>query len=127
MTPQSAQAPATSPAKPKPKVRPGKPAEKIETETKDVTKLAPRYRVLIHNDDVTPMDFVVKVLIEVFGLNGIRAAKIMLEAHFKGVALVTVLPLEEAEFRVEKAHAMARGVKYPLTFSYEPEQYKEVP
>lgn len=120
MTPHGAQAPTAPPAKPK--VRPAKPAEKTDTETKDVTKLAPRYRVLIHNDDVTPMEFVVKVLIEVFGLNGIRAAKIMLEAHFKGVALVTVLPLEEAEFRVEKAHALARTAKFPLTFSYEPEE-----
>lgn len=113
MTPHGAQAPTAPPAK---------PAEKVETDTKDVAKLAPRYRVLIHNDDVTPMEFVVKVLIEVFGLNGIRAAKIMLEAHFKGVALVTVLPLEEAEFRVEKAHALARTAKFPLTFSYEPEE-----
>lgn len=118
MPSQGAQAPVAPPAQPK--VRPARPAEKIEAETKDETKLAPRYRVLIHNDDVTPMDFVVKVLMQVFGLNGIRAMKVMLEAHLKGVALVTVLPLEEAEFRVEKAHSMARGEKYPLTFSYEP-------
>ncbi|MCK6470711.1 MAG: ATP-dependent Clp protease adaptor ClpS [Planctomycetes bacterium] len=97
------------------------PPGQTGTVTKAPTRLAPRYRVLVHNDDVTTMEFVVKVLIEVFGLNAERAMKVMAEAHFKNVALVTVLPLEEAEFRVEKAHAMARGAMYPLTFSYEPE------
>lgn len=101
---------------------PQDPPGQTGTVTKAPTRLAPRYRVLVHNDDVTTMDFVVKVLIEVFGLKAERAMKVMAEAHFKGVSLVTVLPLEEAEFRVEKAHSLARTAKYPLTFSYEPEQ-----
>jgi ATP-dependent Clp protease adapter protein ClpS len=45
----------------------------------------------------------------------------MLEAHHTGVALVCVEPLEQAEFHVDRAHALARGAKYPLTFTYEPE------
>ena len=45
----------------------------------------------------------------------------MFTAHNTGVALVTVLPLEEAELRTEQAHSLARTQKFPLTFTYEPE------
>jgi len=86
------------------------------------TRLAPRYRVLIHNDDVTTMEFVVKVLRSVFGLDFLRASEVMLEAHNTGVATVAVLPLEQAEFKVCRAHSMARTAKYPLTFTYEPDR-----
>ena len=85
------------------------------------THLSPKYRVLVHNDDVTPADFVVHVLREVFRKSLPDAAEIMLVAHTTGVALVAVLPLEEAELRVEQAHSMARTQKSPLTFTYEPE------
>jgi len=85
------------------------------------TKLSPLYRVLIHNDDVTPMDFVVLVLREIFRKEEVEAVEIMQTAHRGGVALVAVLPLEEAEFRVDRAHSKARTAKYPLTFTYEPE------
>ncbi|MCO5170609.1 MAG: ATP-dependent Clp protease adaptor ClpS [Planctomycetes bacterium] len=82
---------------------------------------APRYKVFVHNDDVTPMLFVVHVLHGVFGLGARRAAEVMLEAHTSGVAFVIALPLEQAEFRVDQAHAQARAARYPLTFTYEPE------
>jgi ATP-dependent Clp protease adaptor protein ClpS len=91
------------------------------TETKDVVRLAPQCRVLIHNDDVTPMDFVVMTLMEVFRKNEADAAEIMLTAHNTGVALVAVLPREEAELRIDQAHSKARAAKYPLTFTCEPE------
>lgn len=82
---------------------------------------APRYKVFVHNDDVTPMLFVVHVLTGIFGLETQRAADVMLEAHTNGVAFVIALPLEQAEFRVEQAHSLARASRYPLTFTYEPE------
>jgi ATP-dependent Clp protease adaptor protein ClpS len=85
------------------------------------SRLAPRYRVLVHNDPVTTMEFVVKVLRSVFGLEQEQAFQVMMDAHRTGVALVAVLPLEQAEFKVERAHSMARAAKYPLTFTYEPE------
>lgn len=96
----------------------------VETlpETTEETRLAPLYRVLIHNDDVTPMDFVVRVLQEIFHKGSVEAMKIMLTAHFQGIAHVATLPLEEAEFRVDQAHSKARAAKYPLTFTYEPEE-----
>ena len=84
-------------------------------------RLTPRFRVLIHNDDVTPMDFVVMVLVDIFKKAFPEAMEIMLEAHNSGVALVTVLPFEEAEFRIDQAHSAARTAKYPLTLSLETE------
>ncbi len=93
-----------------------------ETQVDERTKIAPRWRVIIHNDDVTPMDFVVKVLMGVFRLGLGAADDVMLEAHHTGVAHVVTLPLEEAEVRVEKAHSLARTQRYPLTFTYEPDK-----
>ncbi|MBX3470129.1 MAG: ATP-dependent Clp protease adaptor ClpS [Planctomycetes bacterium] len=82
---------------------------------------APRYKVFVHNDDVTPMIFVVDVLRGIFGLDARRAAEVMLEAHTSGVAFVIALSLEQAEFRVDQAHSLARAARFPLTFTYEPE------
>jgi ATP-dependent Clp protease adaptor protein ClpS len=93
----------------------------LETEAVEKTRLAPRYRVIVHNDDVTPMPLVVSVLTGIFRLEAKVAARIMWEAHRTGVAHVATLALEEAEVRCERAHALARGFGYPLTFTYEPE------
>ena len=92
-----------------------------EPATEAETKLSPLYRVLIHNDDVTPMDFVVRVLVEVFRLDGPRAVEVMMEAHTKGVAHVVTEPLEQAEFHVDQTRSLSRARHYPLTFSIEPE------
>jgi len=85
------------------------------------TELEPPYRVLIHNDDVTPFDFVIGVLRSVFGLSGRDALAVTTRAHVTGIAYVTTLPYEEAKYRVGKAHSMARAAGFPLTFSIEPE------
>ena len=100
---------------------PALPKTQPVTESKEQTRLAPRYRVLIHNDDVTPMHFVVMVLNAFFRKNFDQAMEVMMTAHKSGLALVGVYGLEEAEFRVEQAHSKARGVKYPLKFTIEPE------
>jgi ATP-dependent Clp protease adaptor protein ClpS len=91
------------------------------TATVERTELAPRYRVVVHNDDVTPMFFVVQVLGSIFHLDRAQAERTMLEAHTSGVAHVVTLSLEEAEVRCERAHSLARTHGYPLTFTYEPE------
>lgn len=80
------------------------------------------YRVIIENDDVTPMDFVVIVLRVFFELDLARAEQVMLTAHYEGRALVTVLPFQEAQERVYQAHHAAREASYPLTFYLEPDQ-----
>ncbi len=107
--------------KPKRKTKPKtKPKVDTDTDTDSKQRLAPMYRVLIHNDEVTPMEYVVQILNDVFRKSKTEAVGIMLTAHHSGVALVAVLPLEEAEFRVDRAHSLARTRKYPLTFTYEP-------
>ena len=94
----------------------------VDERTDSAARLAPLYRVLVHNDDVTTMDFVVRVLQTVFHKPPGEALEIMLTAHQTGVALVAVLPLEHAELKVDQAHSLARAAKFPLTFTCEPEE-----
>jgi ATP-dependent Clp protease adaptor protein ClpS len=93
----------------------------IEITRETETELEPLYRVIIHNDDVTPMDFVVHALTSFFYLGTDRAAEIMLKAHITGAAYVQTLPKSEAERRVNEAHFAAGLEGYPLHFSIEPE------
>ncbi len=83
--------------------------------------LEPPYRVIIHNDDVTPMDFVLHILRAVFLLDGLRALQVMYTAHYHGAAYVQTLPKSEAVQRVGQAHVTARLNRYPLRFTLEPE------
>ncbi len=85
------------------------------------TALEPQYRVIIHNDDVTPMDFVVHVLERIFFISGPEAVEIMYTAHLKGLAYVQTLPKTEAQSRIAKAHFAAGLEGYPLLFTLEPE------
>ena len=84
-------------------------------------ELEPLYRVIIHNDHVTPMDFVVEVLKSVFYLSNDRSAQIMFTAHYYGTAYVQTLAKSEAEKRINKAHSEANNAGYPLKFTMEPE------
>lgn len=79
-------------------------------------RLLPKYRVLLHNDDVNPMDLVVQALLRtVQRLTVDEAIKIMLEAHLTGKALVVICPKETAEFY------RAGLESYGLTSTIEPE------
>jgi ATP-dependent Clp protease adaptor protein ClpS len=109
--------PSGGDAPPPPAETEQRPAPGVTTEQ----RLAPLYRILIHNDDVTTMEFVVLVLLQVFKKDEREAVELMLQAHQTGTALVAVMPLEVAELRIDQAHSMARTAKYPLTFSCEPE------
>ena len=93
----------------------------IEIIEETETELEPLYRVIIYNDDVTPMNFVVNILKTIFFLGNDKAADIMLTAHINGNAYVQTLPQSEAETRINKAHYSARIENYPLHFSMEPE------
>lgn len=92
---------------------------KIDEETE--SDLEPQYHIIIHNDNVTPMDFVVKVLTRIFHLGVDRASQVMMTAHIKGSAYVQTLPKPQAEERLQKAHAAARAKRYPLCFTMEAE------
>ena len=85
------------------------------------TALEPLYKVIIHNDDVTPMDFVVHILKTIFYLGNDRASEIMLTAHINGNAYVQTLAKSEAEKRIDKSQFESNNAGYPLTFTMEPE------
>ena len=94
----------------------------IEIVTDQMTALEPLWRVIIHNDDVTPYDFVVQLLMSIFKLSNELADHIALTAHVTGQALVVTRPKREAETLAAKAHFAARMEDYPLTFTLEPER-----
>jgi len=81
----------------------------------------PRWYVLIHNDDVTPFAYVIKILLQVFLLSEEIAEHVAQTAHNEGQAVVVVRPRSEAERLVKVARARARLDGYPLTFSMEQE------
>jgi len=82
-----------------------------------VRKLAPRYRVLLHNDDFNSMEYVVHVLMQtVPSLTQPQAVNIMMEAHTNGIALVIVCALEHAEFYSETLN------NHGLTSTIEPDE-----
>lgn len=79
------------------------------------------WRVIIHNDEVTPYEFVIIVLRRFFQLLPPDAEHVTYVAHTQGQALVATLPLAEAQKRVGQAHFAASLEGYPLMFTIEPE------
>ena len=77
----------------------------------------PLFKVLMHNDDYTTMEFVVEVLQSVFHKGPTEADRIMLHVHFNGVGVCGVYPFEVAEMKVARVHAVARHRGYPLRCS----------
>jgi ATP-dependent Clp protease adaptor protein ClpS len=96
--------------------------EERQLEEETESALEPPYKVLIHNDDVTPYEFVVHILNSIFQIKPLAAELITYTAHVAGVALVTVLPRSEAESKVGKAHFAAGLEGFPLHFTIEPEE-----
>ncbi len=74
----------------------------------------PLYRVLLHNDDYTSMDFVVFILVKVFRKSAEVAAEIMLSVHEKGIGICGVYTREIAEGKVAMVQIMARDAGFPL-------------
>jgi ATP-dependent Clp protease adaptor protein ClpS len=97
------------------------PDIEIIAERSEQAELEPLFKVIIHNDIVTPMDYVVHILKTIFFLGNDRAFGIMLTAHVNGNAYVQTLPKSEAVKRVNRAHAESNDAGYPLHFSMEPE------
>lgn len=95
--------------------------EQVSSKTRDETKEPSMYRVLLHNDDYTTMEFVVEVLMYVFNKSPESAAKIMLNVHQKGIGICGVYTHEVAETKVDTVHNLARESGYPLRCSMEQE------
>jgi len=94
----------------------------VATETEKKVKRPHLYKVLLHNDDYTTMEFVVEVLKSVFHLSESDAMAIMLHVHQRGVGVAGVFSYEIAESRANKVMRMAREHEYPLRCSVEPEE-----
>lgn len=86
----------------------------LETETRIKTKKPSLYRVLLLNDDYTPMEFVVFVLERFFNRSREQATRIMLHVHQKGVGLCGVYTYEVAETKVAQVLDLARRHEHPL-------------
>ncbi len=93
----------------------------VKTKTKPKTKRPSLYKVLLLNDDYTPMEFVVYVLQRFFSMDQERAVDIMLTVHNKGVAMVGVFPFEIAETKVTQVMDSARSNQHPLQCTMEKE------
>ena len=91
------------------------------SKTSDKTKVPPLYKVLLLNDDYTPMDFVVYILKRYFRKTAEEAEVIMFEGHSKGAAIAGIYSLEIAETKVSQAHRAARQEGHPLRCVIEPE------
>ncbi len=86
---------------------PSLPAPQPLAATEERKQLFPRFKVLLHNDDVNDMEHVVRSLMRVFRFTRDVCEQIMMEAHRKGVALCTVEPLEQAEFHRDQLIALS--------------------
>lgn len=93
----------------------------VVTKTKPKTQKPPLYKVLLLNDDYTPMEFVVVVLERVFHITHQQAHDIMMTVHRKGVAVVGVFSFEIAETKVTQVMDMARRNQHPLQCTMEKE------
>lgn len=85
------------------------------------TQRPPMYKVLMLNDDFTPMEFVVHVLERLFNMTHAQAIEIMLTVHRKGVAVVGVFSHEVAETKVAQVMELARRQQHPLQCTMERE------
>ncbi len=79
----------------------------------------PLFKVLLHNDDFTTMDFVIWVLTGVFNMTDETAMKIMLNVHLHGVGVAGIYTYEVAEMKVDRTTALAREHEYPLLCTIE--------
>ncbi len=91
----------------------------VVTESKQKVKKPPLYRVLLHNDDYTTMEFVVYVLKTIFGKQDSEAQNIMMAVHRQGIGIAGVYTFEIAESKANRVIELARTNDYPLLCTVE--------
>ena len=89
------------------------------TRIRDDVQEPSMYRVLLHNDDYTSMEFVVQILIAVFQKSAVEATRIMFSVHREGIGLCGVYPFDIAETKVDTVHRAARDNGFPLKCTME--------
>ena len=93
----------------------------VMTESETRLEKPPLYKVVLHNDDFTTMEFVVFVLTHVFLRSEPEAFSIMLKVHHEGIGIAGVYSFEVANMKAEKAMNLARAQEYPLLCTVEEE------
>ncbi|MBS2024718.1 MAG: ATP-dependent Clp protease adaptor ClpS [Deltaproteobacteria bacterium] len=93
----------------------------VVTEKKSRTQKPAMWRVILHNDDFTTMEFVIEVLVTVFHKDEAEAHHLMLQVHQTGACLAGVYTREVAETKVDTVERMARAAEYPFLATMEPE------
>ena len=91
----------------------------VEDEVKDALKPPSMYKVILVNDDYTPMDFVIEVLQVFFRKNEQEATDIMLTIHHQGKGICGIFPFGIAETKVIQVNQFARQNQHPLLCSLE--------
>lgn len=110
--------PPDPPAKPPPG---GDTRQSPGADVKERIEKPRMFKVLIHNDDYTTMEFVVEVLMQVFHRSRVEATRIMLLIHNSGKGVAGVYTKEIAEAKADQATDRARSAGYPLLATIEPE------
>lgn len=90
------------------------------THTQTDVKYPARYQVIVHNDDYTPMDFVIRMFVEIFGKDVETAFSLTQKIHNEGGAVAGMYSREVAEQKVSEATRMARASHHPLKLTAEP-------
>ena len=104
---------------------PGKPQRDSEregslaTEKRPEVKRPARFKVILYNDDYTPMEFVVEVLELIFSMDRPKATRVMLEVHTKGKGICGVFTYEIAETKVAQVSSYAEQHQHPLLCTLE--------
>ncbi|HWF89690.1 MAG TPA: ATP-dependent Clp protease adaptor ClpS [Pyrinomonadaceae bacterium] len=90
-----------------------------KTESKTRLERPPLYKVFLHNDDFTTMEFVVFILQTVFNHGESQAIRVMLNVHKQGIGLAGVYTHEVAEMKVDKVTSLAQANEFPLLCTME--------
>jgi len=93
----------------------------VLTKPKQVNKKPRNYKVLLHNDDYTTMEFVVSILMSVFHRDQQASFEVMMHVHRSGVGIAGVYTKEVAETKISKTVELARKYEFPLECTMEPE------
>ena len=99
---------------------PGPGVASPETLTENEARPPRMYRVVLHNDDYTTMEFVVDVLVSVFHKPAAEATRIMLDVHHRGHGICGTFILDVARTKIAEVHRLARDREFPLRCTCEP-------
>lgn len=91
------------------------------TESRANPRVAPRWKVILHNDDVTTFEFVIDLLVRLFHKSPGEADRLTHEIHYTGAAVVEITSFERAELYVDQVRSTARPSGFPLCATLEPE------